>query len=156
MFQLLVILLLIKLYARYDIFKFIKKKHGQNVTTVIRSLEQMQTKYMKLNADIKFIKSCKKENLIPTFAKVNVSIKSGSYKLKRQIARLIMNAELQNKHIQKRKLKKEIKKICTELKRTVSLIILNTCFHQINIALKSKLKEITKRHVTKLINLRRQ
>ena len=67
-----------------------------------------------------------------------------------------MNTELQNKHIQIRKLKKEIKKICTELKRTVSLIILNTCFHQINIALKSKLKKITKRHDTKLINLRRQ
>ena len=111
---------------------------------------------MKINAAIKFIKSCKKENLIPTFAKVNVSIKSGSYKLKRKIARLIMNTELQNKHIQKQKLKKEIKKICTELKRTVSLIILNTYFHQINITLKSKLKKITKRHDTKLINLRRQ
>ena len=64
-----------------------------------------------------------------------------------------MSTELQNKHIQKRKLKKEIKKICTELKRTVSLIILNTCFHQINIALKSKLKKITKRHDTKLTSL---
>ena len=61
MFQLLVILLLIKLYARYDIFKFIKKKHGQNVTTVTRSLEQMQTKYMKLNADIKFIKHARRK-----------------------------------------------------------------------------------------------
>ena len=60
-----------------------------------------------------------------------------------------MDNELQNKHIQNRKLKKEIKKICTELKRTVSLIILNTCFHEINIALKSKLKKITKRHDTK-------
>ena len=42
------------------------------------------------------------------------------------------------------------------MKRTVSLIILNTYFHQINITLKSKLKKITKRHDTKLINLRRQ
>ena len=42
------------------------------------------------------------------------------------------------------------------MKRAVSVIILNTCFHQINIALKSKLKIITKRHETKLINLRRQ
>ena len=65
-----------------------------------------------------------------------------------------MDNELQNKHIQNRKLKKEIKKICTELKRTVSLIILNTCFHEINIALKSKLKKITKRYDTKLINIK--
>ena len=62
-----------------------------------------------------------------------------------------MDNELQNKHIQNRKLKKEIKKICTELKR---LIIPNTCFHEINIALKSKLKKITKRHDTKLINIK--
>ena len=90
------------------------------------------------------------------FTRVNVSIKSGSYKLKRNIARLVINTELQNKHIQIRKLKKEITKICTELKCTVSLIILNKCFQQINIALKNKLKKITKRHETKLINLRRQ
>ena len=89
----------------------------------------MQTKNMKLNTDIKFLKSCMKENLIPTFAKVNVLIRSGSYKLKQKIARLVMNTKLQNKHIQKWKLKKEIKKICTELKHTASLIILNTCFH---------------------------
>ena len=54
-----------------------------------------------------------------------------------------MNTELQNKHIQKRKLKKEIEKIDTELKRTISLI-LHTCFHQINVAFQSKLKKITK------------
>ena len=46
--------------------------------------------------------------------------------------------------------------MCIELKRTVSLILSNTCFHQINAALKSKIKRITQRHETKLINLRRQ
>ena len=67
-----------------------------------------------------------------------------------------MNTELQNKHIKNRKLMKEIRKICIELKRIVSLIILNTFFHQINVALKSKRKEITTRYEAKLINLRRQ
>ena len=66
------------------------------------------------------------------------------------IAILVMNTKLQNKHIQKWKLKKEIKKICTELKHTICLIILNTL--KKNVALKSKLKRITKRHETKLIN----
>ena len=33
---------------------------------LLQSLEQMQTKYMKLNTDTNFIKSCKKENLILT------------------------------------------------------------------------------------------
>ena len=34
---------------------------------------------MKVDQNIKFIKSCKKEHLVPTFAKVNLSITSGSY-----------------------------------------------------------------------------
>ena len=40
---------------------------------------------MKVDQDIKFVKSCKKEHLVPIFAKVNLSIKSGSYKLKWKI-----------------------------------------------------------------------
>ena len=39
------------------------------------------TKYMKVTADIKFIKFCKVEKIILTFAKVNLSTKSGSKKL---------------------------------------------------------------------------
>ena len=45
---------------------------------------------MKKDQNITFIKSCKKENLVPTFTKVNLSINSGSYKLKCEISKLIM------------------------------------------------------------------
>ena len=45
-----------------------------------------------------------KRTIIPTFAKVNVSIRNGTYKLKRKIARLVMETELQNKHREKFKL----------------------------------------------------
>ena len=71
-------------------------------------------------------------------------LESGSYKLKRKITRLTMNSELRNKHIQKQKLKRKIKKKIVELKPTVSIIILITLFHQINVALKSTLNKITK------------
>ena len=37
-----------------------------------------------------------------TFAKVNVSVRNGTYKLKTNIARLVMETELQNKHREKR------------------------------------------------------
>ena len=50
----------------------------------------MKTKLMKVQTDIRFIKSCKKENLIATFAKVNLAIKNGSRKLK---LRLINNGK---------------------------------------------------------------
>ena len=66
-------------------------------------------KYMRLTADITFIKLCKVEEIVPTFAKVNLSIKSGSRKLKLRIARLVMESEIQSKHLEKKKLKKELR-----------------------------------------------
>lgn len=49
---------------------------------------------MKIKADIKFIKPCKKENLVPSFAKVNLTIKNGNGKLKLRIARIAMESEM--------------------------------------------------------------
>ena len=72
-------------------------------------------KYMKVTADIKFIKLYKVEKTIPTFAKVNLSIKSGSRKLKLRIARLVMESEIQSKHLEKKKLKKELRLSCIQL-----------------------------------------
>lgn len=61
------------------------------------------------------IKSCKKENLVPTFTKVNLSINSGSYKLKCEISKLITQTEWEYKHHEKRKLRAEILSIGIEL-----------------------------------------
>ena len=72
MFKLLVILFVVKLYARNNSLKCIKKKHGQGILKVVKTLENLKTKYVKAQADIEFIKHCKSENIIPTFAKVNI------------------------------------------------------------------------------------
>ena len=60
-------------------------------------------KYMKTVADIKFIKSCKTANVRSTFANVNLSTQYGSCKVKKRIARIIMENELQCKHEEKKK-----------------------------------------------------
>ena len=113
-------------------------------------------KFIKVSADIRYIKTCKKEQLIPTFARVNVSLKDVSFKLRKKIDTLIMETEIQNKHLERRKLRKQIRKIRTTLKRGLNLIILNTVFHQLNLALKSKFKAVTSRHQKKLSNLRKK
>ena len=66
-----------------------------------------------------------------------------------------MEVEIQNKHSEKRKLRKETRKIRTTLKTGLNLIILNTVFHEPNVALKSKFKVVTNRHQKKLSNLRK-
>ena len=64
------------------------------------------TKYIEVTADTKFIKLCRVEKIIPTFAKVNLSLKSGSRKLKLRTARIVMESEIQSKHLERKKLKK--------------------------------------------------
>ena len=106
MIKLVVILFIIKLYSRY-IFTRIKKKLRQDVRELVRSYESLMVKYIKVTTDMKFIKLCKVEKIIPTFAKVNFSIRSGSRKLKLRIARLLTEREIQSKHLVTKKLKKE-------------------------------------------------
>ena len=155
MFKLLVLPFVVKLYARNEIFEYVKKKHGY-IITVIRSLEKTQRKFIKVSPDIRFIKTCKKEGLTPALAKVNISLKNASFNLKRKIAVLIMETEMQNKQPEKGKLKKELKHIPNILKRNLKLVILNAVFHQLNIALKSKFKVIANCHQKKLTNLTKQ
>ena len=78
---------------------------------------------MKVRADIRHIKMCTREQLIPTFIRVNVSLKDVSFKLRKKIATLIMEVEILNKHPEKSKLRKEIRKIRTTLKRGLNLTI---------------------------------
>ena len=57
-----------------------------------------------------------------------------------------MNSELKNKHSEKRKLKKGIKKkICIELERNLSLMVLSTvCFIKYVLPLKADLRTLIK------------
>ena len=106
MIKLLVIVFIRKLHARNNIFKHIKKKkHGYDLIKVVRDFEQKKRKFEKWLLTLRL---CKKQQLIPTFTKVNVSIRNGTYKLKRKFACLLMETEQQNKHREKRKLRKDI------------------------------------------------
>ena len=137
MFKLLVVLFIIKLYARTNIFKHVKKKHGQVTLLVIRKIKDQRTRLMKTKADIQFIKTCKRENITPTFAKVKLSIKNGNRKLQSRITKLVMQTELQAKHRTKKKITREIKLLNNQLKRTVNIIIFMQWFTKLMLLLKA-------------------
>ena len=65
-----------------------------------------------------------------------------------------MNAELQNKHEEKRNMKKQILEASSQLKRCLTNIVQITLLYQINKAIKTKIKAISARHVKKLEMLR--
>ena len=121
MLKLLVILYIIKFYSRNKIFKRVQKKHEQDIISIVKTYERLKRqKYMKTQADIKFIKRGKLENLMPTFPKVNLSIKAGSYKLKSRIARNVMESEMQSKHREKKKLRQDIRSLNIQLKTSLN------------------------------------
>ena len=65
-----------------------------------------------------------------------------------------MNAERQNKHKEKHNLNKQILGTSSQLKRCLTSIIYIALLHQINKAIKSKIKAVSARHLKKLKNLR--
>ena len=71
-----------------------------------------------------------------------------------KIARAVMETEIQNKHDQKRKIKKQIGDIKFQLNSTLTLILYNTLLHRRNVAVKCRVKATTNRHLNKLGNLR--
>ena len=85
---------------------------------------------------------------------VHLVIKHETIRLKKKIPLIIMDAELQNKHTEKRKLKKKILEVTGKLKKKVRVIIYSTILHQINKAIKSKEKAISTRHTNKINKLR--
>ena len=111
---------------------------------------------LKVQTLFKFVKTRKKERLIPTFANVKLAIKNGKHKPKSKLARLVMEMALQSKHNQTKKIKKELRGVNIMLKSWLSVIFYNCLIHQINIASKSKLKAITKRYLRKLDKFRRR
>ena len=80
---------------------------------------------MKFQADIKFIKICKKEYLVPTFAVIKLVNKCGNKKLKLRLSRIRMEAGLQQKHQEKCKVTKEIKSLDTSLRTSLNVIFYN-------------------------------
>ena len=155
MLKLLLILIVIKLYARINVFRLIRGKHEQEVLKHIRSSQDNKGRLMKIEADISFIKACKAEQLIPTFTKVKLSIKSANRKLQYTMARLVMEGDLKDKHNSKEKLKNIIRSLSFDLKRKVSFILFTAIIYQLNIAIKSRSKATGLHHEKKLKNLRK-
>ena len=153
--MLFILLFAIKLLPRLSIFKYIEKKHGRLVLENVRSLEKAKRKWFKISKDINFIKTCKIENLLPTFAKVKLAIKSGNKKIQRKTARIIMNMELQQKYHEKHKLKREIIQLSMKLKAQVGLVLFNGVIYSFDKSIKQKSIAVPKHHEKKLVKLQK-
>ena len=67
-----------------------------------------------------------------------------------------MDTELQDKHYQIRKMRREIRSIAISLKSLLGLILFNAIIHQVEVVIGSRLAAIKKSNEKKLLNLRQQ
>ena len=65
--------------------------------------------------------------------------------MKLHIAQLVMEAEMQNKHFEKKELKNEMKRIGIQVKHSLGLILYNDSIYQINKATIRRLKAVSLR-----------
>ena len=96
-----------------DLYTTIQKKQ---VIKNVRLYEKLKTNSMRIKADIIYIKSCKEKELIPTFAKVNFAIKSGGFKIKKKIKKLVMETKIQGKQNHLRKIRKDTRSLTITMK----------------------------------------
>ena len=101
---------------------------------------------MKVEADTRFIKSCKNGSLIPKLAKVKLAIKSSKWKLHLRIAWIIMERKIQIKHRIKKKLKKDIASIIIQLKSPLGLFSYSALIYEIYYIIKGRYKATKSRH----------
>ena len=74
--------------------KILERSMGKRLITWLDHSKHIK-KYQKVVLDLAFIKICKKEELILTFAKLDLSVIHGSPKLKKRISRIIMENDMQ-------------------------------------------------------------
>ena len=105
---------------------------------------------MKVQADIKLIKLYKQENIILTFANIKFILKHNNSKLKKYIARTVMETEIQNKYREKKSFKKEIRQKCKLLKSAIGIVVFNALLHHLNNVINRKQTARLLRHHKKL------
>ena len=87
-------------------------------------LEKKIIQYEKTLHDLRYLLICKKDGLIPTFAKPKLSIQA-DIRARRDIAKLIVKTELKNKHRLRNKLKREIAVKSQKIKDGCGFLLFN-------------------------------
>ena len=151
--KLLVILFLLKLYARINIFRLIEEKYGQKEIKLVRVIQKQRSRIAKIECDIKYLLLCKRNNLTPFFARPKFSIRI-SYHLRNKIGRQILEAEIKNKHRKKRTLKRQLKENSECLPNQIGFICKIVLYQKIKNVIANQKTRWSKKHYDKIERLK--
>ena len=77
---------------------------------------------------------------------MRLSNKNAIFKLKQRIGQINMRDEMQRKHLEKKKLRKEIRSVSIQLKSCLTILLYNVLPQRINMVVRSRKKAINLRH----------
>ena len=151
--NLLVLGFLYKILSRKPLFAYIREKHGIETLRQSQVFEKLVIRYEKSLQDLRFLLTCKKEGLVPTFARPKLSIEGGT-RIRKGIASIIIKSELKNKHRTKNELKKEIERLCQTIRGSTSFLLFNSLRYKIRLVVSARRKKWMAVHKKKLDALR--
>ena len=145
----LVILSLLRLYARINIFRHIEEKYGQNEIKLARAIPKQLSGITKIEYDIKYLLFVKRNNLTPLFARPKFSIRI-SYYSRNKIGREILEAEIKNKYRKKPTLKWQLKENSESLAKNIGFICKIVLYQKIKNAIATQKSRWNKAHYEKI------
>ena len=150
---LLVIIFIIKIFARTNLFSTIKEKHGQDTLHDVRAYERLCKRYEKANCDLRFLLTCKREKLNPNFARPKLSIKA-DFKTKQKIGRIVVETEIRNKHNAKKELRNKMKQLFDKIREKIGFISSQAVKYRIKNSVRNEVRKWKTTQEKKLEKLR--
>ena len=151
--KLLMILFLLKLYARINIFRHIEEKYGQKQIKLARVIQKQRSRITKIECDIKYLLFCRLNNLTPLFATPKFSIRI-SYYFCNKIGCQILGAEIKNKYRKKQTLKWQLKENGECLGNKIGFICKIVLYQKIKNAIATQKTQWDKTHYEKIQRLK--
>ena len=152
---LLVFTFVIKIFSRKPLFTYIREQHGNETLRQCRGFEKDVLRYEKMCYDLRFLLACKKEKLVPVFAKPKLSIEVDN-KIRKDIAALLIKTEIKNKHRLKNQLKKELVERRQAIQESTSFLLFHSLQYKIRSIVSVRRKKWHATHQRKLQRLREE
>ena len=151
--NLLVIGFLIKIWSQKPLYTYIREKIGTETLRQCRRFEKAVLRYEKLVLDLKFLLTCKKESLVPVFAKPKLSI-GESPKLRKKIAQIIIKTEIKRKHGKKKEVKNEIERLSVSMRGSLTWLLFQALRTKVRALVAIRRRKWKTTHERKLNSLR--
>ena len=152
---LLVLIFVIKILARSKLFNIIRERHGQDTLKAVRHYERQLKRHAKLKCDLSFLLTCKREQLIPNFARPKFSVKMDKKTL-RKVGKIILEKEIGNKHKEKTKIGEKMATIARNLESMVTFIEYKAIMYRLRTNLDKWTRKWKATQAGKLDNLRKE